>query len=83
MARRPNANWPAAFPPLELAVRSVDGANLAVFVTHETHDKAPVLVIRSGMWKVQLTAADMRRMAQMVTDHERLHQAGKGSDQPP
>jgi hypothetical protein len=70
--KRPNADWPADIPPLSIAVESAEGRALTVFVTREPLDRRPVTVIRSGLAEIRLTAAVLRRIAQLAVDHERL-----------
>lgn len=70
--RRPHADWPAEAPPLALQVDGADGARLSVQVTYETPTRRPHLVIHKGMTAVALDAAALRRLAQLITDHERL-----------
>ena len=70
--RRAHADWPADAPPLALQVDGADGYRLSVQVTYETPTRRPQLVIHKGVTRVALDAAALRRMAQLITDHERL-----------
>ena len=70
--RRANgASWPAEFPPLSIASSSAEGAELVGGVTYETPDRRPVAFLRKGSSKIRIGAADLRRLAQVATDHER------------
>ena len=76
--KRPNAHWPAGILPLPIAAESAEGRALIVFVTRETPDRRPVTVIRSGSAEIRLTAAVLRRIAQLAVDHERLEARERG-----
>lgn len=47
--RRANgASWPAEFPPLSIALRSAEGAELVAGDTYEIPDRRPVAYLRKG-----------------------------------
>lgn len=78
--RRANgATWPAEFPPLAIALRSAEGAELVAGVSYETPDRRPVAYLRKGLVEIRVGAAELRRLAQLATDHERRAQGRGGA----
>lgn len=78
--RRANgATWPAEHPPLSIALRSAEGAELIAGVSYETPDRRPVAYVRKGSIEIRVGGAELRRLAQLANDHERRAQRRGGA----